>query len=73
MDKSKVRGYLVAEEQYCKDGSIVTEIDDFPAPMVHCGKLTLRTQDRKRNKLEKRHKKFIVGKARSVQGKSDKN
>lgn len=27
----------------------------------------------KRNKVEERHKKFIVGKAKSVQGKSDKN
>lgn len=73
MDKSKVWGYLIAEEQYCKDGSTVTETDDFPPPMAHCGKLTLRGQGRKRNKIEKRHKKFIVGKARSVQGKSDKN
>lgn len=59
--------------QYCKDGSIATEMDDYSPPMVHSRILTLRGQGKKRNKVEKKHKKFIVGKARSVQGKSDKN
>lgn len=48
MDKSKVWGYTIAEDQYCKDGSMFTETDDFPPPMFPCGKLTLRAQGRKK-------------------------
>lgn len=48
-------------------------MDDVPLATVHCGKTALNREGRKSSKLEEMNQNFIVDKARSVQGKSDKN